>query len=97
MTKKFNVFFGTFISSIVFVVIVILAELVKPFKDILKSLFWHHWVGKVVLTVLIFLIIGYLQRNTKSLKGIPAEKLAWYGVLFSLISILLFYVIHYFI
>lgn len=92
--KKFNVYKAGSAAAILLAVMVIFAELVKPFKEILKNIFWHHWIGKVVLMSVVFLIVGYLYKDKISLAD---EKFAWKSVLASLAAILLFYIIHYFI
>lgn len=49
------------IIAIVFVAAAtILAELYTPFKDFLKSNFYHHWVGKSVIALGIFVAGGPL-------------------------------------
>lgn len=46
------------IAAVVFVAAsAILAELYAPFKDFLKNNFYHHWVGKSVISLAI-LIFG---------------------------------------
>lgn len=51
-------------SAIIAVVFVaaatILAELYAPFKDFLKNNFYHHWVGKSVISFAIFAAGGVL-------------------------------------
>ena len=55
-----------YITSIIILlyipIITIGAELVKPVKDFLANTFWHHWLGKsVVLIVLYAVIMGLLS------------------------------------
>src|SRR3989338_306289 len=38
--------------------ITILSELVKPVNDFLKKIFWHHWVGKGVILILLYAVIA---------------------------------------
>ncbi len=93
--EKFNFFAGATIGAWLLVVLVILAELVGPFKDALKAIFWHHWIGKGILVLLAFLIAGFWFKNKERLLGKPVEKLAWQSCLASLAIILLFYVIEF--
>lgn len=89
--KPFSIYKAISASSWLLVALVILAEFFAPFKDLLKTLFWHHWVGKAILVTAAFVICGFTLSEKK--KG---DTLAWNAVLWSLIIILLFYVIHYF-
>ncbi len=94
--KKFNFHFGAAASAWMLVILVIAAELAEPFKNLLKSGFGHHWVGKAVIMFLTFVIMGLLMRNKRSVAGVLDSKLAWYGVLASLLAIFLFYVVEFF-
>lgn len=49
------------IAAVVFIAAAtILAELYAPFKDFLKNNFYHHWVGKSVISLAIFAVGGVL-------------------------------------
>ncbi|MBS3068727.1 hypothetical protein J4450_08535 [Candidatus Micrarchaeota archaeon] len=89
---KFNFYNGATISAWLLAVLVIVAELVAPFKDALKNVFTHHWIGKVVLVFIAFFVFAFLFKDKKSLFGMSDEKAAWYSTLGSLAIILLFYV-----
>ena len=75
-------------------VLVIAAELAKPFKDFLASIFTHHWIGKAVLTAAAFVIIGHSYKQD-NVFGVKSEKTSWYAALGSLMVIFLFYIIHF--
>ena len=94
---KFNYYLGIAASSLLLWVMVIFGELYEPFKNMLKDIFTHHWIGKGVVITAAFLILGFLLRNRKSAGEYSDENIAWYSTLGSLIIILLFYIIHYFI
>jgi|SRR3989344_2934045 len=54
--KLTNALISGAIVTIIFVVIItIFADLYLPLKDLLKQYFWHHWVAKGILSVIIFL------------------------------------------
>ena len=93
--EKFSFYNGAFAASVLLAVLVIAAELAKPFKDFLASVFTHHWIGKAVLTAAAFVIIGYAYKQDKVF-GVKSENASWYAVLGSLAIIFLFYVIHFF-
>lgn len=49
------------IAAVVFITAAtILAELYSPFKDFLKNNFYHHWVGKSIISFAIFAAGGAL-------------------------------------
>ena len=93
---KFNFYFGAATSAWLLLILIIVAELIEPFKTLLKNTFGHHWIGKSVIIILAFLVIGFLLRNNKSIGKVKQDKIAWYSTLFSLIAILLFFAIEYF-
>lgn len=48
------------IGSIIFVVFSTLySELSEPFKSFLAKTFGHHWIGKSVLSVVVFVLMYY--------------------------------------
>ena len=40
----------------------VLGELHAPFKDFLKATFSHHWIGKGVVSVALFLVALFIAR-----------------------------------
>ncbi len=54
------------ISSITTVAVITLltiaAELNAPLKDWLKQVFSHHWIGKSVIALAVFLIFSFVMR-----------------------------------
>ena len=53
---------GAIVTIIFVVIITIFADLYLPLKDLLKQLFWHHWIGKGILSVLIFILGAYVKH-----------------------------------
>jgi len=52
------------IAAILFVTsATIVGEFASEFKDWLKAAFFHHWVGKGVLAVAVFLLVSFLSRR----------------------------------
>jgi len=51
---------GTIAVVVFIVAITIGADLYLPLKDWLKNVFSHHWVGKSVLSAIIFGVIAFL-------------------------------------
>ena len=53
---KFNFYLGAAASAWLLTVLVVIAELVEPFKNFLKATFSHHWIGKTVMITFSFFI-----------------------------------------
>ena len=99
--------------TVVFVVLITIAgelyrvpgadgKLVNPIKDFLKALHGHHWVGKGVWAVLLFLIttgtlyfIDAKSGRTPSLK--LAVSLATYATILGTVVLFGFFTYEYFI
>jgi len=94
--KGFNVYAGASASAWLLTLMIIAAELLAPFKDLLKDIFGHHWIGKAVVITAVFVLAGLLMKNKNSLFGFNDEKLAWNSVVGSMIIIILFFIIEYF-
>ena len=62
--KGLKIIYSTAIGAIAVVIfitfITINAELYLPIKDWLKNTFSHHWIGKGILSLAIFMIVGLL-------------------------------------
>lgn len=93
--KRFNVYSGLSVSAWLLAVLVIVAELIPAFKETIKTIFTHHWIGKAILITLAFVIFGLLLNKTK-FGGYKDEDIAWYSTLGSLLLILLFYIWHFY-
>lgn len=94
--KRFNYHAGMIASSTVLTLSVITAELIEPFKKLLGSIFSHHWIGKLVLVIAAFFIIGFFYKGDKIINK-PIEYLSFYMALIYLGLIMLFYGIIYFL
>lgn len=90
--KKFNYYCGAAASTWALVVLVIAAELSEPFKALLTAVFTHHWIGKAVIVSLTFVAAGFLIEEKK-----VHEKAAWYSAIGSLLAILAFFIMKFFI
>ncbi|MBS3105332.1 hypothetical protein J4234_03695 [Candidatus Woesearchaeota archaeon] len=93
---KFNFYLGATASSWLLAILIIAAELYGPFKNLLKSTFSHHWIGKGIIITIVFLAFGFLLRNKESIANLSDKKLAWHSILGSLIVIFLFYIMEFF-
>lgn len=66
MRKKINIksWIVSAIVAIVFITtITIWSELFKPIKNWLAETFSHHWVGKGVVSVILFIVVGFLLHG----------------------------------
>ncbi len=95
--RKLNLYLGAAASSLLLSILVILGELLKPFKNFLASIFTHHWVAKIVLITLAFIIFSFFLGNKNKIFGFKDADAAWYSTLAATIAILLFYVMEYFL
>ena len=61
--KKFKIIHSAIcgaIASVIFIVVItIAADLYSPLKDWLKNAFSHHWIGKGILSLAIFGVVGF--------------------------------------
>jgi hypothetical protein len=96
MMAKFNFYFGAAASSWLLAILVIAAELYAPFKNLLKNIFTHHWIGKGIIITIAFLAFGFILKGKESVGNIKDDKLAWYSTLGSLIVIFLFFIMEFF-
>jgi len=92
--KRFNFYNAIFVSSSLLVILIIIAEFSNMFKTFLASIFSHHWIGKLIIITVAFVIVGFSCKKDK-LFGVLDEKIAWYGILASILIILVFFIIHY--
>ena len=92
---KFNFYLGAAASAWLLAILVIVSELISPFKTFLANAFTHHWIGKAVIVYSAFVVFGFLLQNKKSILNFSDEKAAWYSMLGSLIIIFLFFAIEF--
>ncbi len=93
--KRFNFYLAASVSAWLLAALVMASELVGPFKELLKALFTHHWVGKVLVVTAVFVVSGFLLSEKKSVGTFQAADAAWYSVLGSLGAIFLFFLIEF--
>lgn len=86
---------GAIIASIFIAASTIGAELYKPFKDWLAGTFYHHWVGKGVLAVAIFLLVafmhGFIVKHSTEDRVRTCFMILFGVLIFSSLAILLFF------
>lgn len=94
--KKYYI--AAIISILYIPLVTILGELFSPLKDFFKKIFWHHWLGKGAVLLMLFLGICLALYRKKEEK-IADEKYLSFLVLFSSVgalSIFAFFVFEYF-
>lgn len=91
---------GTIVNVIMISLMTIVAELNKGFKTWLATTFSHHWIGKGIISVIVFIIISLLF--TPVLKGKEIKSLTRLTVITVVIIFIGFlaiggyYFLHYF-
>ena len=87
------------IASIVYIALItIVGELFPPVKDFLKNTFWHHWLGKSVVLVLLFALVSFFAGKISDTDTAHDEKyLNWIfaGAALGALSIFIFFVLEY--
>ena len=101
--KTTNAFLcGAIVTSVFVVVATIAGELYSPFKNLLKELHGHHWVGKGIWSAIIFVAVGALyymatkEPNTDTTTRLM-KILSWTAILATLVLFVFFiyeFVIH---
>lgn len=91
MNKKLKFVYSFVISASVTVVFIvastIYSELSPPFKNFLKETFAHHWIGKGVIAIILFAVVGLLLDTLMTTK-VNADKLTVALKILSIVSIL---------
>lgn len=85
-----NATLATIIAILFITVITISGELLPPIKDWLKQTLFHHWVGKGVLGLLLWVLIAPLPIKYK-----PTSRTVLLILIGSVSAIFLFYILHY--
>ncbi len=99
--KKINSFIVSAIIAIVFITFAtIFGELYKPFKDWLKETFYHHWMGKGIIAILIFYVLGFLgsfKSKDSDEALIKMLKILFWIAFVGVLAISIFYIYEYMI
>lgn len=94
--RKPNFFLGATASAWLLAIMVVVAELFGPFKDALKNIFGHHWIGKGIIVLVVFFAASFLLSQKKSVAGFSDKSLAWNSTVACLAVILLFFAAEFF-
>lgn len=82
---------ATIVVIIFIALITVVSELLPSLKTWLKDIFGHHWVGKGILSALLWIIIAVIPTKLDILK----PKLLLLTTAVSALIIIIFYVLHY--
>ncbi len=93
--KLKGVYNATIVTIILITVTTILSEISELFSRFLADVFWHHWIGKGIIALVVFFLIALLSSNKekdvyRSTKTVIATSIIC-GM-----AILLFYLFHFF-
>lgn len=85
------------IAAVIFItVITIAADLYLPLKEWLKNIFSHHWIGKGILSIVIFIVavfIGwFLPITANEDKLNKVLKLLSFSIISGIVLIFLFFI-----
>ncbi|MBI2046170.1 MAG: hypothetical protein HYT28_02020 [Parcubacteria group bacterium] len=64
--KTANILIGASVAVVFIAVVTIGGELYTPIKDWLAGVFSHHWIGKGILTMLVFVIASILPYTREA-------------------------------
>ena len=97
---KFNFYLGATASSWLLAILIIAAELYGPFKNLLKSTFSHHWIGKGIWATILFVVVasGYYfikKIDTSDSTTRFMRALAW-TLIFGALTLFLFFTYEFF-
>lgn len=76
----------------------VVADLYGPLKDLLKQLFSHHWIGKGVVAIFVFLAVGFggwifrREAGDESAGVARGLKILFWSTIFSAIVVFGFFV-----
>lgn len=93
-----SITFSAIIAIIFVAAITIIADLIPPIKDWLKNTFTHHWVGKSILSVLIFFVFYFIFYYVPSKSDQTIERLnkslnyLFWASIFSSLAIIVFFI-----
>lgn len=73
--KKF--YLAAIVTLIYVPAVTIVAELVKPLKDFLAKTFWHHWLGKGVVLILLYGLCVLIFTRLKDERTQDEKYLLW--------------------
>lgn len=85
------------IAAVIFIIaITIIADLYLPIKDWLKDIFTHHWIGKSILSLVIFIIFGiisfFLPIKTNEEKISKLLKILFWILIIGTLAIFMFFI-----
>ena len=86
---------ATIVTIILITVMTILSEISKSFKTLLADTFWHHWIGKGIIALVVFFLIALLFEDKERDIYKITKLTVSIGIIGGLV-IFLFYVFHFF-
>ncbi len=94
MKFKIESMYLAVIVTILFITaLTIVSEIYSPLKDWLKTTFYHHWIGKSILALILFAVVS-ISPFGLSIKEL--EKYMIRTIWFSVLALFLYFIWHYF-
>ncbi len=92
--KKF--YLASIVTILYIPLVTIVSELVAPLKNFFKTYFWHHWLGKGVVLILLYAALLLVFGKTKETESDEKYVSAILGLSFlSALAIFVFFVVEY--
>ncbi len=86
---------STAVTAILIAILTIYSELDSGFKSLLAGTFGHHWVGKGIISLIVFVLLS-LILNAVLKKDEDWAKITFIITILSGLAIFIFYVWHFF-
>lgn len=92
--KKF--YFASIITILYIPFVTIVGELFEPLKNFFKTYFWHHWLGKGIVLILLYGTLLLIFGKTKETESDEKYMSVVLGLSFlSALAIFVFFVVEY--
>ncbi len=92
---------GSLVTIIVITLLTIIADIKPAIKDNLKDIFAHHWVGKGILALIVFVIVMFavsaVAKKVSEEKIVIATKALGIATILSALALIAFFLFETFI
>jgi len=91
---------GALLASVLILFLTVAGELYSPLKSLLKDLHYHHWVGKGIWAVILFVVVTaslYMATKDRSESLALNRSVNWlsYTLVFATVAMFLFFIYEY--
>ena len=92
--KQIHAMSKGYLAALTFIVVAtVLAELNAGFKSFLATTFSHHWVGKSILSIILFVLVYYYYSTHKGNANmhVDAIRMSKQTIIFTLLGALIIF------